>query len=159
MSHVFVPSDAPSLRRSYSLESVRAPSSPPLQLDPRFSRQLEQWTKEAISDEEEKDNVARRSFSRRLSETWRRSWANRRSYLAVIGKSDEDDESDWNGQGRKEVKRVKWKLRDWSGELSEDDIGVDIQPYKRKYNTPIIWAENAYDIAKGRYWRYISPTD
>ena len=164
MSQIFASTPDLPLRRSYSFEQDRdigAPTIPPLQLDSEFAKQFDFWTKEATLADEGKE-PRRRSLSRKLSDNWRRSWANRRNYLAMIGISEdgESDVTDWATEGREKVKKVKSKkLRDWSGELSEDDIGISPPPYKRVYNTPIVWAENACDIESGRHWRFISPLD
>jgi hypothetical protein len=57
--------------------------------------------------------------------------------------------------GTEKIRRVK-RLRDWSQELSEDDI-VESPISPCETPDPIIWAENHCDI--GKYWRFIDPRD
>ena len=125
--------DAPGLMRSRSFSEA--------QYEWREKKKIERYEEEY--EDPEKDGV-RRNLSRRLSQTLRRSWGSRRSY--VSGTTDEGTE-EWDSGGTVKVKRVT-RLRDWSYELDESDI---LAP---KVEAPIIWAETRLDI--GVHWRYIS---
>ena len=162
MSQIFVTSP-PNLRQSFSFDKNGLLVLPPIHVDTEFSAPFDLWAKELGRSPTEAEEIPfdsdgiRRSLSRKVSDTWRRSWANRRSYLSLIGMGDVTDE-EGDSEGTEKVRRVR-KLRDWSAELCEDDIGEFSRPYKRIYDTPIVWAETEGDIATGRYWRYISPLD
>jgi hypothetical protein len=155
----------PTLATSARSKKSESLAIAPLQFDDsEFSQEIDLWKEvdKALEEEAEEipfeDEGLRRSLSRRVSESWRRSWVHRRSYLSVIGIGDDDDDNDWDTEGTEKVKRVR-KLRDWSRELSEDDIGESPCLIKRTRNTPIIWTERACDIGTGQYWHYISPMD
>lgn len=126
--------DVPGLMRSRSFSEA--------QYEWREKNKVERYEEEYEGPE--KDGL-RRNLSRRWSQTLRRSWGSRRSY--VSGTTDVASEE---SEGTLKVKRVT-RLRDWSYELDDSDI---LAP---KVEAPIVWAETSFDI--GVHWRYISEED
>jgi hypothetical protein len=154
VSQIFQMNSAPSLRSTFEKEETII--GPELPSDQPGYTQFRLWLQEqGISFKEEKEGL-RRSLSQRLSWSLRKSWSRRRSYILNMHMGIiEGEDLSCVGEASEKVKRVKG-LRDWSQELSEDDIvSSPTTSSVCESADPIIWADDHEDI--GKYWRFVDP--